>query len=551
MLPKRICPWFRSLWGLQSLGHNPNDHHYDYDDYNEQTDYHYYYHHCNGYCLTNQYCAGSGECCSEYGWCGTASQGSYCNANCQKGFALGTGSCGGYQPGSSSQPPAGFVYQSGGKLYVDGQAFRFASFNIPGLLLTEDRGSGPWQIPTYDEQLDALLTISLGAGRVARTYTLGYGAAVHVTGIGSYYEPAWAAFDQALAIARNLGIRLIVPLINNHNDGSLIFGDYDTFCQLAGKDYSVFYTDAALRQAFKNVISYMMGRVNTVNGIKYSDDSTILAIQLGNELGGWDSIAPAAWVLDIAQHIKSVAPNHLVMDGTEGYSITGKISSAVLNSPYIDIFTNHYYSGSSDVASISNDAAYFTSLGKAFIVGEYGFDTSVMSQILSTTKSNGNVAGTLAWSLRYHSRDGGFYVHDENGGQYYSYHAPGFPAISQFGTSDSTIVPLIRSTSLQMQGLASSDPIPPAPKAIAQVGSPLAIRFFGSAWAKSYTIRRKTTASGTGTVVASNVVDAVRFGQTIFRDTTAVSGQAYYYDITPVSLGGAAGSTLTIGPLSF
>ncbi|KAJ3335080.1 hypothetical protein HDU91_002374, partial [Kappamyces sp. JEL0680] len=298
----------------------------------------------------------------------------------------------------------GFVTQSGTQLLLDGKPFRFASHNIPGLLLTEDRG-GEWVPPTLQEQEDALLSISLGQGRVARTYTLGFGPNYHVTGFGQFHEPAWVAFDNALALARNLSVKLIVPLINNHNDGSYIFGDYEKFTSFGGKPASAFYSDATIRQEWKKVISYTLGRVNTVNGIKYSEDSTILAWELGNELGGWDAVPPSDWTLDIAKHIKSLAPRTLVMDGTIGYSISSKWKSSVLDSPDINIFTNHYYGGSGDLSRVAQDTATTKAHGKAFIVGEFGFDETVMSQIMDTATKNANVAGTLTWSLRYHSRD--------------------------------------------------------------------------------------------------------------------------------------------------
>ena len=66
---------------------------------------------------------------------------------------------------------------------------------------------------------------------------------------------------------------------------------------------------------------------------------------------------------------------------------------------------------------------------KPYFVGEFGFvDTPHIRRVYDTTIQDG-IAGALLWSLRFHSRDGGFYWHMEvgTGGNFYkAYHWPGF-----------------------------------------------------------------------------------------------------------------------------
>jgi endo-1,4-beta-mannosidase len=44
-----------------------------------------------------------------------------------------------------------------------------------------------------------------------------------------------------------------------------------------------FFTDPKAIDAFKNHISFMSNRTNSVNGVKYSDDPTIFSWNLMNE----------------------------------------------------------------------------------------------------------------------------------------------------------------------------------------------------------------------------------------------------------------------------
>lgn len=163
---------------------------------------------------------------------------------------------------------SGFITRCGNQLFENGLPYRWISMNVPNYLLLEDlsygtvfrnlsvcrlpvakphfdengyafgvensnpcivpkptdtvpRNSYLWIPPTPAEQEDAVLAIKGMGGRVIRTYTLGFGPVYHAN-IPSpsspieFYEPVWVAFDNAIAMARKHGIRLIVPLINHY-----------------------------------------------------------------------------------------------------------------------------------------------------------------------------------------------------------------------------------------------------------------------------------------------------------------------------------------------
>jgi endo-1,4-beta-mannosidase len=142
-----------------------------------------------------------------------------------------------------------------------------------------------------------------------------------------------------------------------------------------------------------------------------------------------DTTVPGEWSVDIAQYIKSVDSNHLVLDGSfpnEGYS------KLALASEYIDMFTNHYYDrtqpsspvslSSSEVVRpryrewtfrgrLQGDVELVSAYGKAFHVGEFGMqlvEKNRLRDVFDQVVANTNISGAMVWSLRFHSRDGGF-----------------------------------------------------------------------------------------------------------------------------------------------
>jgi mannan endo-1,4-beta-mannosidase len=447
-----------------------------------------------------------------------------------------------------------FVTRTGSTLYEDGKPFKWISYNIPNLLLLEGVQE-EWIPPTPFEQESAILAIVGSHGSVARTYTLGFGPHYHMSGPNEYYEPAWIAMDNALALARQHRVRLIIPLINNHNgddSASMAYGDYGLIAAFRGLKPSAFFTSSVLRSDLKALISHLLNRVNTVNGMRYADDCTILGWELGNELGGWDGpVPPSDWTSDIAAHIKSISPKALVASGDMGgLNAKSQYSDATLTSPLIDLVSNHYYYGDSDLARITSDSALASSHGKAFFIGEFGFaSASVHESIYKATLANPAICGALIWSLRYHSREGGFYVHFEKDSQL-AYHVPGFKSSPSFNSADEKqMVTLTRKYGLKAQGLSyfTSFMIPPAPRAIDGVTSKK-VRFMGSPWAESYRLSRNNGGAG-WEIVKDGFTDGVASGTAVFADDVSVSSTGVMYKVEPKSVGGQYGPGLIIGPL--
>jgi hypothetical protein len=78
---------------------------------------------------------------------------------------------------------------------------------------------------------------------------------------------------------------------------------------------------------------------------------------------------PGSWTVEIAQHIKSMAPNILVMDGSLSRSnvTEDKFNVTALESQFVDLFSYHYYDvqvGQLPFYDMASDAAYVRKYGK-------------------------------------------------------------------------------------------------------------------------------------------------------------------------------------------
>ncbi|CAL8466100.1 g5636 [Coccomyxa elongata] len=136
---------------------------------------------------------------------------------------------------------------------------------------------------------------------------------------GSYNEKAFQAFDKVISEAGKRKLRLVIAFVNNWDQDSS--SDNKKF-YVGGGNPDDFYTSASARQAFKNHMKTVTSRKNTITGIAYRDDPTILAWNLINE-PRCDAIGcntdMLSWIEEMAPYLKTVDPNHLVTVGMDGF----------------------------------------------------------------------------------------------------------------------------------------------------------------------------------------------------------------------------------------
>lgn len=167
--------------------------------------------------------------------------------------------------------------------------------------------------------------------------------------------------DQMLAKARESGIRMILVLTNNWKD----FGGMDQYLTWYGlTKHPQFYTDERVKNAYKEWVSHLLNRVNTVTGVAYKDDPYVFAWELANEprvrnytkfdaADGWDKHTITDWAAEMSAFVRSIDPNHLIAAGDEGFFTRngesfykgedGVDHDALLALPELDFGTYHLY----------------------------------------------------------------------------------------------------------------------------------------------------------------------------------------------------------------
>lgn len=92
-------------------------------------------------------------------------------------------------------------------------------------------------------------------------------------------------------------------------------------------DFSAgFYQNGEAKRLFREYVSHVVSRVNSITGVPYADDPAIMSWQLANEPrpGYHNALGFArlddyySWIEQTARLIKDLDPNHLVSTGSEG-----------------------------------------------------------------------------------------------------------------------------------------------------------------------------------------------------------------------------------------
>jgi mannan endo-1,4-beta-mannosidase len=440
-----------------------------------------------------------------------------------------------------------FVTAKGDQLMEDGQPFRFISFNIPNLHLVEDNlvfdNDNAWRWPDTFEITDALASVHQQGGRVVRTYVLSVirtndppGVPRHVLGPGRFNEDGFRALDHVLQIANRIGVRLILPFVDNWS----WWGGRAEYAGFRGKTKDEFWTDPQVIADFKETIRFVVNRTNSLTGLPYREDPAILCWETGNELQ-----SPPSWTRDIAAFIKRLDTNHLVMDG---YHST-EIRNESLAIPAVDIVTTHHYPGGNKSFADLVRANWAKAKGKKpYLVGEFGFvDTAQMTATMDAVMQTGT-SGALVWSLRPHRREGGFYWHSEpaGGNKYKAFHWPGFASGAAY--DEIQLLERMQQKAFAIRGL----PVParqrPAPPRLLPIQDATAISWQGSVGATSYVVERAPDRAGPWVTAGDNVDETAVQYRPLFADTTAGRG-TWFYRVRAKNQAGLSNASAVQGPV--
>ncbi len=450
--------------------------------------------------------------------------------------------------GANKQGFENFVRRDGDVLRDGDREFRFLSFNIPNLHYVEDDmrfdQSMPFRLPDAFEIDDALGSIEQIGGQVVRTYTLAVKKADdppelprYILGPGQFNEEAFKTLDQVVAAAHRHRVRLIIPFVDQWS----WWGGTAELAAFRGKKPEEVWIDPQVIQDFKDIITFVVNRVNTVTGVRYRDDKAILAWETGNELH-----SPPAWTKQIVAHIKSLDSQHLVLDGTHREVL---LASSLEDSNVDLVQTHHYEKDPRAMIGHILESAKMATGKKPYFVGEFGFlGTEALSVVMDAVRDR-RLTGALLWSLRYHSRDGGFYWHHEPaGGDWFkAYHWPGFASGEKY--DEQRLMRLVRERAFAIQGV-TVPPLPkPQPPRLLSVTEGGQMTWQGSVGAASYDVERAEGANGPWTVVGAGVSDAQVQYRPLFVDESVQPGKTYHYRVAARNLSGASEPSNVVGPV--
>lgn len=341
-------------------------------------------------------------------------------------------------------PPPSFVTVENAAFMLEGQVFRFA-------------GTNAYYLPNYQkidpQVVERTMNTFKAAGiSVVRMWAFydgfdcGYSAVdpdenVIQTEPGVYSEEALQHLDFVIARGKQQGIRFILPLINYWDELGGIC-QYNTWAGAENPSTNMhfFLTNPQTQEWFRNYIYMLLNRVNVYTGVAYKDEPAILSWQIMNEARnkGQDARVLRDWYQRMAIYIKSIDPHHLLSTGEEGFDNNipdgytedqyhntyvlraDEGSSYTLNTgiPEIDYGNAHWYPAEfgfgytvtpdflqAQQAWITDHLQIAHSLGKPFVLGEYGFpgwgDERVMTSYAALwyTAETLGLDGSLLWQL--------------------------------------------------------------------------------------------------------------------------------------------------------
>src|SRR5690606_25163889 len=144
-----------------------------------------------------------------------------------------------------------------------------------------------------------------------------------------------------------------------------VSGDWNGFMDNSAKFYSI----EAAQSAFRDVIEVLVNRRNTITGVPYRDDPTIMSWQLANEprpgsnANGLENAQVfTRWIGETAAFIGELAPRQLVSTGNEGWMGTAGDRDLFIQShktPHVDYLTFHMWAANWSWFDPKNAAATY------------------------------------------------------------------------------------------------------------------------------------------------------------------------------------------------
>lgn len=274
-----------------------------------------------------------------------------------------------------------------------------------------------------------------------------------------YPRDIFERLDFTIAEAGKRGIRLVIALNNYWGDfgGLQNASTWQRWFSLENPED--FFTNEECKKTYKEYIAHTLTRVNKYNGLAYNEDPTVMTWEVMNEPRDQKDKSGAtvtAWVKEMSEYIKSLAPNQLCAVGDEGFmkldgftpylgegstnynGYEGEDFDALLALKSIDYGTFHLYPEtwgileSAQVAwgdeFIRKHAESGRKAKKPIVLEEYGtskggnLNRKAVYDIWNSTAWHEGLAGSMFWILTSsNSYESGTGTDDANDGLYDDY----------------------------------------------------------------------------------------------------------------------------------
>lgn len=255
--------------------------------------------------------------------------------------------------------------------------------NLRVLAVSEGPSSEPWRVQPAVQNAPGEIDEALWEGLDFLLAELAARDMTAVLVLNNFFQ--WSG-GMAQYVSWATGTPIPYPNAGEHT--------WDEFQMYAAR----FYTNEDAMRMADDTIRRLVLRTNTVTGVPYRDDPTVMAWQLGNEPRGFqNSDAYVLWADRTAGLIQALDPNHLVSLGGEGklqngYDAPQPQFERVSRSPNLDYLTIHiwienwgwyqptaadpdasfYPAVANALAYLGDHAAIADELSKPVVVEEFG-----------------------------------------------------------------------------------------------------------------------------------------------------------------------------------
>ncbi len=235
-----------------------------------------------------------------------------------------------------------------GTLLVDGHFFD--ARGVGSYPLLEHAGNG--RMAEVNEILDTAVALGRPVVRTNAYFDGGTSPARIRNDDGSIREEGLVGLDRLLAAAAAHGVRLVLVLTNHWKDYGGAAAVLRAVAPGETLPVAAFYSDARAIAAQRAYIRVLVGRVNTINGVRYGDDPAVLAWELANEprcddevYCGADVLTP--WARTMATELRDAGARQLVAWGGSGGlgdgGENGESLDRIAADGAVDIVTLHLY----------------------------------------------------------------------------------------------------------------------------------------------------------------------------------------------------------------